>query len=106
MVEFSAEIAPHRNSLAGFPPGCECEAEHMQRAQHRSRPHPESEQQTHPDKQFDHADHISEKYRVRQNQVGQNGLVETHRPVLDEALKVLLEPAVGKSGAENLVLAE
>ncbi len=63
---------------------------------HRCWPHPDSEQQAHPDKQFDHSDQISEKYRVRQHQVGQNWLVETYRAVLDEALKILLEPPMSE----------
>ena len=33
MVEFGAEVAPHRNSLSGLPPGGEREAQHVQRAQ-------------------------------------------------------------------------
>ena len=32
--------------------------------------------------------------------------IGAHRTVLDEALKILLEPAMGKLGAEDLVLAE
>src|SRR5271167_2277590 len=43
---------------------------------------------------------------MRQYQVGQNRLVETHRTALDETLKILLEPAMSKFGAEHLVLAE
>jgi hypothetical protein len=41
-----------------------------------------------------------------QNQVGQNRLVKAYCAVLDETLQVLLESAVGKLGAENLVLPE
>ena len=43
---------------------------------------------------------------MRQNQVGKNRLVKTHGAVLDEALQILLESAMGEPGAENLVLTE
>ncbi len=52
------------------------------------------------------SDQITKKYGVRQNQIGQNRLVEADRAVLDETLQVLLKTAMSELGAENLVLAE
>src|SRR4029077_20935238 len=106
VIEFGAEGGPHRDSLARLPPGGKREAQHVQCAQRRCRPYPDSQQQAHSYKQLDHSDQISEKLRVRQHQVSQNRLIEAHRAVLDETLKVLLESAVSELGAENLVLAE
>ena len=92
VVKFGAEIAPYWNTLSGLPPGGECEAQHMQRPKNRCWPHPESEQQTHSDKHFDHPDQVSEKNRMGQNQVGQNWLVKTYRAILDEALRYCWNP--------------
>ena len=78
----------------------------MKRAQHRRRAYPDSQQQAHSDEHFDRSDQVSEKYRMGQNQIGQNRLVEADRAVLGEALEILLKSAVGKLRAENLVLAE
>src|SRR4051812_458099 len=106
MVEFGAEVAPYRNSRTGLPPGGEGKAQHVQGAQHGCRAHPEAHQETHSNEEFDHADQISEKYRMRQHQIRQNRLVEAHNAGLDKSLEILLEPAVSELGAEDLVLAE
>ena len=106
VVEFGAEVAPHGDSLSRLPPGGESEAEHVHCAQHRCRPYPDSQQQAHSDKHFDGSDQISEENSVRQHQVGQDRLIKTDGAALNEALEILLESAMGKLGAENLVLAE
>lgn len=106
MVEFGAEVPPHRDSRSGLPPGGERKAQHVQSAQHGRGPNPESHQQADSDKEFDHPYQISEKHGVRQHQISQNRLVETDCAILDKSLKILLESAMSKLGAENLVLTE
>ncbi len=106
VVEFGAEVAPHGDSLPRLPPGGESEAEHVHSAQHRRWPYPDSQQQARSNKHFDGSDQISEENSVRQHEVGQDRLIKTDSAALNEALEILLEPAMGKLGAENLVLAE
>src|SRR3977135_2518591 len=105
MVEFGAEVSPHRNSRSRLPPGGEREAHHVQSSQHGRWPDPESRQQADSDKKFENDHQISEKHCIRQHQISQNRLVETYGSVLNESLKVLLESAMSKLWANNLVFA-
>jgi hypothetical protein len=105
MIQFRAEIAPHRNAMPRPPPGSEGQTYHVQPAQHGGRAYPEAEHQAHPNKHLNRPDHVSQKNRVRENQVGEERLVETYCGV-GIALQVLLKAAVSKSGSEKLVLSE
>jgi hypothetical protein len=106
MIQFGAKIAPYRNFVAHFPPGSQRQTQHVECAQHRGQPNPHPQQQREPNKHLDRANHISEKYRMREHQMGKNRPVETDRATLDVAPQILLKSAVSKAGAKEFVFAE
>src|ERR1039458_70133 len=106
MIKFGAEVAPYGNAVSWPPPGSQSQADHVKCAHDRGWPHRKSQQQTNPDTELDGADQVSEKYRVRQHQISEDGLIEAYRAVLGIALQILLKTAVGEFRAKQFILAE
>src|ERR1700678_2247599 len=103
MIKLRSEISPDRCTMARFPPSGQSEIEKKQRAENRSGPHEQAEQQADSNQGFDHANHIAKNDGVRQYQIREDGPVKTHGPVCDEILQISLECTVGKGRSSEFI---
>ena len=65
-----------------------------------------TEEKAQANEYFQKAHHVSQQYRMRQNQVGKEGPVEAHRSSVDVTPEVSLKTAVGEAGTGQLVFAK
>jgi hypothetical protein len=65
-----------------------------------------TEEKAQANEYFQKTHHVSQQYRVRQNQMGKDGPVEAHRASVDVTSEVSLKTAVGEAGTGQLVFAK
>src|SRR6516165_5336384 len=105
VIELRAEVAPNGHTMPSFPPGARDHVQHEQNADHRRRAHFQPQQERDPDQAFDDADQITERRRVRLNQLQERNIA-AQGTRLDVILQILREERVGEFAARQLVLAK
>ncbi len=106
MIEFRSEVLPDRGIVSGSPPRCQRETQHVQHSENRRNADEHSENQTDPDEQFDNADQIPEKNDMRKYDVTENRPIEADGRLLNVAVEIMCESAVGECTSENFVFSK